>query len=278
MTLLPSLPPSPLSPRHSSQQLAYQNALQSGTRLPGQRADSLEAREGLRLISSGAATGPRRDRGLRIAEVKMVYLGQALRYLFRRRHRGREIAARLALSLPSITMTLSQHHRPYLASSSRARATWLKILGFLQRELEKPVERVPTIEVGMELEARFKGRMAFFAADVIAVNADGTLDLKYLPSYLQKTAGKNTGRRRAAATEFSSVLDDGEIERGVSADLVRLYPETPRTPREDAPAPREPPPKGAAHLRRAAGGAPAPQAFFSSEATQHEAADPRLIR
>ena len=68
---------------------------------------------------------------------------------------------------------------------------------------------------------------------MIAVNADGTLDLKYLPSYLQKTAGKNTGRRRAAATEFSSVLDDGEIERGVSADLVRLYPETPRTPRED---------------------------------------------
>jgi len=122
------------------------------------------------------------------------------------------------------------------ASSSRAHTIWLEVLGFLSHELQKPVVRERKISIGMELDARFQGRKAYFAARVTGLHADGTVDLKYLPSFLQKKSGEGQQRqssKKLGDAGFASVLDDGEIERHVRRDLLRLYPETPRTPRED---------------------------------------------
>jgi hypothetical protein len=139
-------------------------------------------------------------------------------------------------------------------ASEPAHSLWRKTLAYLEAELTKPRSTERIIEVGTRLEAQFGGRRAFFPATVIHVHEGGNFfDLKYDSTFAQsnKAAGANkggTGVGRSGggggggggvnnsvkdAGFSSSVLDNGEIERRVPLSLIRRFPETPRSPRED---------------------------------------------
>ena len=124
--------------------------------------------------------------------------------------------------------------------SLAAHRLWRKVMVYLEAELSKPRDDSVKIVAGMRLEARFAGRKAYFGATVLRVHEDNKhLDLKYDSSFARAKAARSQGQGGGGGggdkvpAFTSSLLDDGEIEKGVPLSLTRLYPKTPRTPRED---------------------------------------------
>jgi hypothetical protein len=166
------------------------------------------------------------------------------------------ILLELAIGLPTTYWaTLAQHQAclstdSFSLSSSRMHKLWRLLLEFVDFELKKPRDNTPKVVVGTRVEARFKGRKAYFPATVIYVHPGATfVDLKYDSTFArsnskaaskQRSAGSGTAAGSSSSSSSkdlsfsSSVLDDGETEYCVSMDLCNIFPESPRTPREDS--------------------------------------------
>jgi hypothetical protein len=158
-----------------------------------------------------------------------------------------EILLRLAMALPHhYWQGISQHssslekvlfHTP---ASGRARQLWISIFHFLSAELKKVPAEKTGIHSGMYVEARYGGRKAFYPARVVGVNPIARrVDLKYLPSFISKKlmdVPLHQKKKNALSIDLSQIpdaLDDGSLEKDVPIELLRFYPETPRTPRQN---------------------------------------------
>eukprot|EP00614_Pseudopedinella_elastica_P005634 CAMPEP_0172609152 /NCGR_PEP_ID=MMETSP1068-20121228/29178_1 /TAXON_ID=35684 /ORGANISM="Pseudopedinella elastica, Strain CCMP716" /LENGTH=277 /DNA_ID=CAMNT_0013412611 /DNA_START=12 /DNA_END=845 /DNA_ORIENTATION=- len=168
-----------------------------------------------------------------------------------------KLCLELALALPGTYWAgLGQHQAglepgAFASTSSKVHELWAKVVRYLEAELRKPRDAHVAIEAGTRVEARWAGRKAWFPATVTLVHGDEeAFDLKYDSTFARSNAGKANKKAaksdgRAASAGFSSrLLDNGEVERLVPRQLVRTFPETPRTPREDGLL------RVTAHLRR----------------------------